>query len=60
MDILTPLSKPLSRRRSMIVANGPVWPEYIYTIWTAFGPVHFYYNPGNRPARPWNDTRGAA
>jgi hypothetical protein len=39
------------------MGEGPVYPEYAYTIWSAVGPIHFYYNPGNWPAQPWLDTR---
>jgi hypothetical protein len=34
-----------------------IWPDYAFTIWTAYGPIHFYYGGGNWPKRPWLDTR---
>lgn len=41
------------------MANGPIYPDYAFTIWTGFGPIHYFYGDGsNWPPQPWLDTRG--
>ena len=42
-----------------MMATGPIYPQYAYTVWTIYGPLRFYYASSNWPPEPWLNTRNA-